>query len=466
MTDSATAGLCRITVRAPSKSMDLAVPGDIPVAELLPALVEYGGADLAESGLEHGGWILQRLAGRPLDEEATLDAAGLRDGEVLYLRPRADALPEPHFDDLVDGIATTMSRRPHAWTPELSRTVLIGCAVAALGAGLAVLGLPGQEPWTQAAVALGAGLLLLAGAASASRAVGDAGTGAALGVVAAGYWSYAGWLLPGGSLHGTGGAEVLGSRLLAASAAGAGAAVLALAAVAALTPLFLSMATVAAAGALLGALMIGFDLSARDATSVVVLVTVVFGALVPAMSFRLSGLRTPPLPTNAAQLQQGIDPHPSADVAARTQVADGWMTALLTAAGLICLGCLAALVVPFDAPGGAMAGALALLLVLHGRGMGSLWQRLALIVPGALGAVGLAVTLARTLAPGSRLLLVAGLAAVAAALAIASWTVPGRRLVPYWGRAAELLHSAAAVSLLPLALWVLGVYGSLRSLSL
>lgn len=44
--------------------------------------------------------------------------------------------------------------------------------------------------------------------------------------------------------------------------------------------------------------------------------------------------------------------------------------------------------------------------------------------------------------------------------------MPGRRLVPYWGRAGELLHSAAAVSLLPLALWVLGVYGMLRSLDL
>ncbi|MBO4257487.1 type VII secretion integral membrane protein EccD [Streptomyces griseorubiginosus] len=466
MTDSVTAGLCRITVRAPAKSMDLAVPGDIPVAELLPTLVELGGADLAESGLEHGGWVLQRVGGRPLDEEATLDVAGLRDGEILYLRPRAEALPEPHFDDLVDGIATAMSRRPHAWTPELSRVVLIGCAVAALGAGLAVLGLPGQQPWLQAGVAFGAGLLLLAGAASASRAVGDAATGAALGVVAAAYWAYAGWLLPGGSLHGVGGAEVLGSRLLASSAAGAGAAVLALASVAAFTPLFLAVTAVAAGGALLGGLMIGFDLSARDATSIVVLATVVFGALVPALSFRLSGLRTPPLPTNAAQLQQGIDPHPSADVTARTEIADGWMTALLTAAGLVCLGCLAALVVPFGPPGGCMAGALTLLLVLHGRGMGSLWQRLALIAPGVLGGVGLAVALARTLDPGSRLPLVAGLAAVAAALAIASWTVPGRRLVPYWGRAAELLHSAAAISLLPLALWVLGVYGSLRSLSL
>lgn len=37
--------------------------------------------------------------------------------------------------------------------------------------------------------------------------------------------------------------------------------------------------------------------------------------------------------------------------------------------------------------------------------------------------------------------------------------------MPYWGRAGELLHSALAVSVLPLALWVLGVYGTLRSIN-
>lgn len=466
MTDSSTTGLCRITVRAPSKSMDLAVPGDIPVADLLPTLIEYCGEGLAESGLEHGGWVLQRLGGRPLDEETTIDAAGLRDGETLYLRARADALPEPHFDDLVDGIATAMSRRPFAWTPELGRRVLIGLAVTALAAGLIVLALPGQDFWIRTGVAFAGGLLILAGAASASRAVGDAGAGAALGFMATCYWTYAGWLLPGGELHGADAHQVLGARLLAASAAAASGAVLALAAVAAFTPLFLSTAAVAAAGALGGAIVIVFDLTPRDAASIVALVTVVFGALVPAMSFRLSGLRTPPLPTNAQQLQQGIDPHPSAEVAARTDIADIWMTALLAAAGLICLACSAALVHPIALPGGCMAGALSLLLVLHGRGMGSLWQRLALIAPGALGALGLIIGTALTIAPQQRLSLLAALFATAAALAIASWTVPGRRLVPYWGRAGELLHSAAAVSLLPLALWVLGVYGMLRSLDL
>lgn len=54
MTDSTLAHLCRITVRTPEKLMDLAVPGDIPVADLLPVLLDYAGEEAQESGLEHG----------------------------------------------------------------------------------------------------------------------------------------------------------------------------------------------------------------------------------------------------------------------------------------------------------------------------------------------------------------------------------------------------------------------------
>ncbi|MGO4759773.1 type VII secretion integral membrane protein EccD, partial [Streptomyces sp. 2MCAF27] len=96
---------------------------------------------------------------------------------------------------------------------------------------------------------------------------------------------------------------------------------------------------------------------------------------------------------------------------------------------------------------------------------GNTLQRLSLVAAGVWGVGLLAYDVGVSTTPGGRLLLVAGLLAVAAAIAIASWTVPGRRLVPYWGRAAEILHSAMAISLLPLSMWVLGVYGWLRALN-
>ncbi|WP_320774404.1 type VII secretion integral membrane protein EccD, partial [Streptomyces sp. CRN 30] len=251
----------------------------------------------------------------------------------------------------------------------------------------------------------------------------------------------------------------------AAAAAGAGGAVLALAVVAAYAALFLAPAVVAAFGALAAAVMLAAGLSAHEVAGITALLAVILGAFVPSLSFRMAGLRMPPLPTNAQQLQEGIEPHPTDVVASRSVLADGWMSALYAAVGLVCLGCLTVLA---RLPGLAEVFttlALTLLLLLHSRGLGNVWQRLSLVVPGTWGLALLVFSQAHAAGSLGRLLTVVGLLALTAGIAIASWTVPGRRIVPYWGRGAELLHSATAIALLPLVLWVLGVYGALRSLN-
>ncbi|CAL9585474.1 type VII secretion integral membrane protein EccD [Streptomyces albus] len=465
MTDNQVAGLCRLTVRTPTRSMDLAVPSDVPVVDLLPAVLAYGGDDLAENGIDHGGWVLQRLGGEPMDEERTLDSYDLRDGETLFLRPRIDALPEVHLDDLVDGISTTMQERPHGWSALASTRLLRGFAVTALLAGAVILALPGGSSGLRALAAAAAGLLLIAGAGSASRAVGDAAAGAALGIMVGPYLALAGWLLPGGDLGGPHSHEVLGARLLAACAAGAGGAIVALAAVASFAALFLGLAVVMVFGTLAGALMVVTDLGPSHVAGILALVAVLLGAFVPSLAFRMSGLRMPPLPTNAQQLQEGIEPHSTSVVSARAVLADGWMSSLYGAVGAVCAVCLAVLTHEGELPEIIMSVVLALLLLLHGRGLGNVWQRLSLFVPGAGGLLMLVLFSAVAYSPDSRLLLAASLLAATAGIIIASWTVPGRRLVPYWGRAAEILHSATAIALLPLSLWVLGVYGALRGLN-
>ncbi|MFG2599511.1 type VII secretion integral membrane protein EccD [Streptomyces sp. NPDC048462] len=465
MTDTQVAELCRLTVRAPARSIDLAVPADVPVSDLLPAVLGYAGDDLEEAGIDHGGWVLQRLGGEPLDEERTLDSYGLRDGDTLYLRPRTDALPEVHLDDLVDGISTTMRDHPYGWNPKVSRWVLLGIAVAVLVGGMVVIAWPGGSAPTRAVFATAAGLLLLAGAGAASRAVGDAGAGAALGFMVAPYLALAGWLLPGGELSGPHAYETLGARLLAAGAAAAGGAVLALAVVAAFAALFLGVAVISAFAALVAVLLIVTDLAPVHAAGIVAVLAVILGAFVPTLAFRMSGMRMPPLPTNAQQLQEGIEPHATSVVSARAVLADGWMTALYGAVGVVGLGCVVVLGREDELAEIIMTVALSLLLILHARGLGNIWQRMSLVVPGVSGLILLVLVAAPAASPANRLVTAAGLLAVTAAVAIAAWTVPGRRLVPYWGRAGELLHSALAISMLPLALWVLGVYSTLRSIN-
>ncbi|MGN5632155.1 type VII secretion integral membrane protein EccD [Streptomyces sp. AC154] len=465
MSDNQVAELCRLTVRAPARSIDLAVPADVPVSDLLPAVLGYAGDELEEAGIDHGGWVLQRLGGEPLDEERTLDSYGLRDGDTLYLRPRTEALPEVHLDDLVDGIATTMRDQPYGWTPKISRWVLLGLAVALLIGGMVVIAWPGGSAPVRAVFATAAGLLLLAGAGSASRAVGDAGAGAALGFMVAPYLALAGWLLPGGELSGPHAYETLGARLLAAGAAAAGGAVLALAVVAAFAALFLGVAVASVFAALVAVLLITTDLAPVHAAGIVAVVAVILGAFVPSLAFRMSGMRMPPLPTNAQQLQEGIEPHATSVVAARAVLADGWMTSLYGAVGVVAAGCLFVLGREPELAEIIMTVALSLLLILHARGLGNIWQRMSLVAPGVGGLILLVMVAAPAASPGSRLVTAAGMLAATAAVAIAAWTVPGRRLVPYWGRAGELLQSALAISMLPLALWVLGVYSTLRSIN-
>ncbi|MFH9612029.1 type VII secretion integral membrane protein EccD [Streptomyces sp. NPDC017448] len=465
MTDTQVAELCRLTVRAPARSIDLAVPADVPVADLLPAVLGYAGDNLEEAGIDHGGWVLQRLGGEPLDEELTLDSYGLRDGDTLYLRPRTEALPEVHLDDLVDGISTTMRDHPFGWTSKVSRRVLLGIVVAVLAGGVVVIAWPGGSSLSRAVFATAAGLLLLAGSGAASRAVGDAGAGAALGFMVGPYLALAGWLLPGGELGGPHAYETLGARLLAASAAMAGGAVLALAVVAAFAALFLSVAVVSLFAALAAVLLLTTDLAPVDTAGILAVLAVVLGAFVPSLAFRMSGMRMPPLPTNAQQLQEGIEPHAASAVSARAVLADGWMTSLYGAVGLVGAACVAVLARERELAEIIMTVALCLLLVLHARGLGNIWQRMSLVAPGVLGLLLLVLVALPVATPGNRLVTAAGLLAAAAAVAIAAWTVPGRRLVPYWGRAGELLHSALAIAVLPLALWVLGVYGALRSIN-
>lgn len=457
MTDTQASALCRLTIRAPARTIDLAVPADVPVADLLPTVVGYGGEELEESGVEHGGWVLQRLGGPPLAPESTLTALALRDGEVLYLRPREETLPEVHLDDLVDGISTTLRDRPHGWSPLAGRRLLHGMAAATLVLGLVLLAQKGADPWMRSLAAAAFGLLLLAGAGAASRAVGDTGAGAVLGVMATPYFALAGWLLPGD-------APALGNVPLAASAAAAGAAVLALAAVGTYPALFLGVVATAVAGAI-GAAMLLLGLTGEQAASVVAVAAVLFGGFVPSLSFRMAGMRMPPLPTNAQQLQEGIEPYPADEVQPRSVLADGWMTAFYGAIGLVCLVCLVELTDDPEWAEISVTVALSLLLLLHSRGLGNVWQRLALTSAGAWGVALLVYAAAQRVNGGDRVALAVALLGLTAILAIASWTVPGRRLVPYWGRAAEILHSAAAISMLPLMLWSVGVYGLLRGIN-
>ncbi|MBX7266393.1 type VII secretion integral membrane protein EccD [Micromonospora sp. Llam7] len=187
--------MCRLVVCGPDRQLEIAVPVQVPLADLLPTLLTYLGPDLADSGMSHAGWVLQRLGEPPLDADLGVGALGLRDGELVHLRPRADQLPPAAFDDLIDGIATGLRQRPGLWRPAHTRWTALTATALVLATGLVALAFPGP-PQLRTATALLLALTSLAGTAVAARAVGDRSVAGILAAASVGYAVLAGLLAP------------------------------------------------------------------------------------------------------------------------------------------------------------------------------------------------------------------------------------------------------------------------------
>jgi len=159
MSPGVAADICRVTVIGPRKRVDIALPVDIPFAELFPGIAHFAGLDAAAIAEAPEGWALQRLGEPPFEPPATPAKAGVTDGELLYLRPWLTALPDAASDDIADEIAGVHDG-PGRWDACDGRRVALGAAVAALAAGVVVL-LRSGPPWPVPAMAAGLLVVLL-----------------------------------------------------------------------------------------------------------------------------------------------------------------------------------------------------------------------------------------------------------------------------------------------------------------
>ncbi|NUR96765.1 MAG: type VII secretion integral membrane protein EccD, partial [Kribbellaceae bacterium] len=126
-------GLVKVTIDAPERRIDLALPERSTVAEVLPGILRHAGDELADLGALQGGWVLRRPDGEALETHLDLAGQDVRDGEILHLAPAHQHWPELEYDDLVDAIATDARSSGRAWTPGASRWCgLIVGAVALL----------------------------------------------------------------------------------------------------------------------------------------------------------------------------------------------------------------------------------------------------------------------------------------------------------------------------------------------
>ncbi|MDQ2904059.1 MAG: EsaB/YukD family protein [Ktedonobacteraceae bacterium] len=80
-----------VTVRGPQRTVDVELPGDIPISDLVPLLVEM----CASPNMHTTPWALRSTqTSIPLTPALSLFAAGVLDGVELVLQ-RRDTLPDP-----------------------------------------------------------------------------------------------------------------------------------------------------------------------------------------------------------------------------------------------------------------------------------------------------------------------------------------------------------------------------------
>jgi type VII secretion integral membrane protein EccD len=453
-------GLARVTVAAPRRRIDVALPDSALVIELLPHLLRHAGEEFTGTEEQQAGWTLRRATGAELEASRNLAAQGIRDGELLHLVPREVDWPELAYDDVVEVVASGARRVGRSWGNQATRRCGLAVTSALLAFGLVILQLSGP-PWLlPGLVALGFAVVLAIAGMVVSRAGGDATAGAVLAGTGLLY-ALVGSLLvtvPGGvALSRLGAPHVLlGSAALTVFG------VFGMTGVAAVQRIFIAGVTVGISGMLAALLCYA---GAPPAGAAAVVVTLAIGLLpgYPLIASSLGKLPIPELPDRPEKILEDRPAPAKAGVFAAVARSTELLSGMLLAAAIA--GAVGALVLVLR---GGLAGALlslavAAALLLRGRLFVLPRQRVPLLTSGVVVLALLTWELAVLIPQAQARILVAVWVAVAAVLVLAAGLSYSKRSPsPYLGRLADIFDVLAIMALVPLAAGVLGVYHAIQ----
>lgn len=471
-------GLARVTISAPQRRVDVALPEQVPLAELLPEVLRHAGEGLADEGERHGGWVLRRGDGVALATGQGLHPQGVRDGEVLHLVPAGEEWPELEYDDVVEAIAEGARRRGGVWTPAASRAATLAAAAVPLGLGLPALLTAGSGGNVPGLVGLGVALLLTLAGSVASRAYGDGRAGVALGGYALPYAFAGGALLitsydDGGGvlapLPWLGGPELLAGSvavLLVSALAGAG--------VAAGARFF----TAGVVAGLLGALTAATGLFTTAAGGAAVLVSLLVCGIgmLPLLAVRFGRTPLPPIAlppgTESVSTEEAFRPAPDSvrrlpergAVFASVARTDELLAGMLLGHAVLTTGAFAVLATAGTLSSRILIAVSTLALLLRARLFVTRRHRVPVIAGGLAGLAALGVDLLA--GAGDALpVVIAGAVLVALATVVAGARWADRPPSPYLGRAADIVDALAVVSIIPVACAVTGLYTAVSGLT-
>jgi ESX secretion system protein EccD len=448
-------------VVAPRTRMDLALPSDVAVANLVPMLLKMAGESSADGGSPHGGWCLAKLGGEAIDPDRPLSSLGVVDGDLLQLRHRRDIPPPPLFDDVVDAIAVAAPDSYRPWTQRTARTLgLVAAGLALLASAVALLrvGAVARAEFGLSAAALagaGAVIALIVGATMA-RVYDDATAGV---VVAAGSLPLAfvsGLYIVPGDVHA---ANFLLACTLVLVLAVTSITVLS----AGITP-FVASATAAVLGALTFLVASVVDRPAAGIAAGAASLALCAISALPRLTIQLSRLPIPHVPSSAKDLQEDPGFPDYTAIERRAGVAHEYLTGMLAGCGAV-----AAIGAVLAAAGGALgivlAAVVAAVLLLRARSYANGRQAITLLVSGMVAIAGLmAGLLALARQPGLLLIGFGGLLVLAMFALFAGVVLPQRRFSPVLRQSVDVTEAILIAAVLPLALGVLDLYQTFRAL--
>ncbi|MCX5367556.1 type VII secretion integral membrane protein EccD [Streptomyces sp. NBC_00015] len=476
-------GFCRVTIVAPDSRIDVALPDDVPVADIHPEILRLSRQSPAEGAPV--GYHLVRRDGTVLDSSRSFAAQHILDGELLTLRPFSESLPPAVFDDVSEAVASAVTREHTLWSGELTRAAgLVGGGVLpALLAFVAWSGDPRHDmhslPGILAAVV---GVLLVALACVRARVYDDRGSAIALGLGALPNVGVAGsGLLPLADGQGIGRLAFL----LSCAAVLLAAVLLTLCSPRGDGPF---VAFVVASGVGLAAVFAAILAHWTPAETAALCAPVGVGALafLPGLSMRFARL---PIgfdaPATAPRSAYGTDPAPREPVdaeriAAQARRGHELLVGLVGGCAVITVGACAVLGFSDDVWARLLALAAGIALLMRAQ----LFRYTAQVAPvlaaglGSLVLLGLGLALdpprsvIRDALTGDRtdldirtVWLVAAIAAASAIVTAIGLIGSRGGLTPFWGRFMELAEGFVLLTLVPLALAVFDVYAAARSMT-
>lgn len=451
----------RVTVVAPRTRIDVALPADVAVADLLPMLLEMAKEVTPDGGARHGGWCVARLGEAPLEPSRTLASLGVVDGDLLQLRRRSENPPPPLYDDVVDAIAESQPASFRPWTKETAHRIGHAAAVLALLAAAAAVLLAGPfgggTNGLGAAIAAGVTAIL---AVTIGATVAHVYQGPTTGVVIAAAGGLPMAFVCG--LYVVPGSPGRANLLLACVftlivAAGS------IMVVGTGHTVFVAAGTASGLGAI--AFLIATLIAEPTAGIAAGAAAVALAGLsiLPRITIQLAKLPLPSVPRDAEDLREDTGFPDFKVIERRTGLAHEYMTGMIIGCGIV--AALSAILAA-SGPGywGVLeGGAVAAVLLLRGRTYANGAQAVALLLTGMLAAAGLLIGWLAEATPLNRLVMVFGvLLVVAAATLVIGIVFPEQRFSPVLRRSVDVLEALLIVSVLPLALAVMNLYSNVR----